>query len=42
MNFRINLAPITQLLDSKVDQVLKAVGSLGDIDKNVKSLLQEV
>ncbi len=31
----------TQLLDSKVDQVLKAVGSLGDIDKNVKSLLQE-
>jgi len=31
----------TQLLESKVDQVLKAVGSLGDIDKNVKSLLQE-
>ncbi|OAD19152.1 NADH dehydrogenase [Candidatus Thiomargarita nelsonii] len=31
----------TQLLESKVDKVLEAVGSLGDIDKNVKSLLQE-
>jgi formylglycine-generating enzyme required for sulfatase activity/tetratricopeptide (TPR) repeat protein len=32
----------TQLLDSKVDKVLEAVGSLGDIDKNVKTLLQEL
>jgi len=31
----------TRLLDSKVDQVLEAVGSLGDIDNNVKSLLEE-
>jgi tetratricopeptide (TPR) repeat protein len=29
------------LLDSKIDQVLKAVGTLGDIDTNVKTLLKE-